>query len=127
MTVAIEPLSDPQDWNGDYMRGAQATASCPTDTIANARTRMWVDGPFTIEQYEQRVAHMFATADEPDRIQYRYKKVSEFVRENIGDEDVIYEVSFHTDPSGGGFWGFWGFVVAKEECVVHVSRMGYTN
>ena len=109
------------------MRGALATAPCPTDTIANAQSRMYVDGPLTIEQYEQKVAVEFTTVDEPDRVQVVYKKVSEFVRENIGENDEIYNVSFNTDPSGGNFWGFSGYVVARGECVVHVSKMSYLN
>ena len=109
------------------MRGAQATASCPTDTITNALTRMSVNGPLTIEQFEQRVAYQFTTADEPDRMQFVYKKVSDFVRDNIGDDDAIYDVSFQTDPFGGNYWGFSGYVVARDECVVHVSRMAYIH
>ncbi len=126
-STALEPLSDPKDWNGDYMYGAEATSTCPTDTIASARTRMHVDGPFTIAQYEQSVSHSFTTVDEPDRLQHRYNKVSDFVRENLGNEDEIYAVSFYTDPTSGDYWGFKGYVVARNECVVHVSRMGYTN
>ena len=122
----VELLSDPKSWNGDFMRGAQPTATCPTDTIANARSRMSVDGPFTIEQYEQRDAYRF-TVEEPDRIQAVSNTVSEFVRENIGEKDEIYDVSFYTDPSGGDFWGFSGYVVAREHCVIQVSKMLYIN
>ncbi len=123
----FEPLSDPEDWNGDYMYGAEGTSTCPTDTIASARTRMHVDGPFTIAQYEQTVAYSFTSADEPDRLQHRYNKVSDFVRDNLGNEDEIYAVSFYTDPNSARYWGFEGYVVARNDCVVHVSRMGYTN
>ena len=88
---------------------------------------MSVHGPLTIEQYEHRVALKFTTAEEPEREQVVYKKVSEFVRENIGDGDEIYDVSFQTDPLGGNFWGFSGYVIARDECVIHVGRMAYTN
>ena len=50
-----------------------------------------------------------------------------FVRENIEGDDEIYEVSAYTDPSGGDIWGFSGYVVARNQCVVHVSRMSYMN
>ena len=123
----VVPLSDPADWNGDYMYGAEPSSTCPTDTIASARTRMYVDGPFTIAQYEQTVAYSFTTADEPDRLQHSYNKVSDFVKENSGNNDKIYAVSFNTDPTSGDYWGFKGYVVARDECVVHVSRMAYTN
>ena len=126
-TASFKPLSDPQNWNGDFMRGAMATPSCPTDTITNARSRLWVVGPLTIDEYEQRVAYSFTTVEEPDRTQHVYNQVSDFVRDNIGENDVIYDVSFHTDPSGGDFWGFSGYVVARGECVVHVSKMSYLN
>ncbi len=109
------------------MYGAQATETCPTDTIANARTRMWVDGPFTIEQYEQRVAYEFTTVEEPDRVQVVHKKVSDSDKELIGGMQAIYEVSFHTDPFGGDYWGFSGYVVVLHGCVVHVSKMAYAN
>ena len=109
------------------MRGAKATPTCPTDTIANARTRMSVVGPLTIAQFEQRVAYEITSADDPTRTQYVYRKISEFVRENIEGDDEIYEVSAYTDPSGGDFWGFSGYVVARNQCVVHVSRMSYMN
>ena len=126
-STTVEPLSDPQDWNGDFMRGARSTENCTTDTIANARNRMYVGGPFTIDQYEQRVAYSFTTKNEPDRVQVVDQKVSDFVRETIGQNESIYEVSFSTDPSGGDYWGFSGYVVARDECVVHVSKMSYSN
>jgi len=88
---------------------------------------MQVDGPFTIDQYERRVAYRFTTKDEPDRVQVAYQNVSDFVRETVGQNESIYEVSFNTDPSGGDFWGFSGYVVARDECVVHVSKMSYLN
>ena len=109
------------------MRGAMATPSCATDTIANARSRLSVVGPLTIDEYEQRVAHSFTTVEEPERKQRVYKQVSDFVRDNIGENDAIYDVSFNTDPSGGNFWGFSGYVVARGDCVVYVSKMSYLN
>lgn len=109
------------------MRGAEATSSCPTDTIANAGTRMSVVGPLTIEQYEQQVAYEFTSADEPERKQYAYKKVEDFVRDEIGTRDEIYDVSYYSDPDRGRFWGFSGYVVSRDECVIHVSQMSYIN
>ena len=88
---------------------------------------MHVNGPLTIDEYEATISHAFSTAKEPDRIQRVYNSISDFVRENIRESDTIYEVSYSTDPNAGRYWGFWGYVVARDECVVHVSQMSYLN
>lgn len=142
---SIEPLSDPKGWNGDFMRGAQPTATCPTDTIANVKKRMGVRGPLTIEEYEK-IIHSISTRlsgdeidttellkldpaelEKLDHVRVSYNSVSDFVRDNIGENDAIYDVWFSSGTASGSYWGFNGYVVARDECVIHVSEMGYDN
>ena len=115
----VVPLSDPAHWNGDFMDGAQSTPDCPTDTITNARNRMTVAGPYTVEEFEKLESFVRL---EPAV----YKRVSDFTRKNIEEDDAIYDVQYLV-LGESYLWGFFGYVVAKGDCIVHVGEMGYIN
>ena len=121
-----ETLSDPRAWSGDFMRGASPTSSCATDTIENLRERMAVSGPFTVEEYEQTVSHRNTTADEPDKMITVFNKASEFVRQAITSDDQIYSFQYLAG-SGGSFWGFTGYLVVRDECIIHVEVTSNIN
>ncbi|MDJ0711073.1 MAG: hypothetical protein QNJ14_11810 [Woeseiaceae bacterium] len=119
VSQVIVPLSDPSHWNGDFMVGALPTADCGTDTITNVRGRMTVAGPFTVQEYEQ--MESFVRKDP-----VVYKRVSDFTRNNIEDGDAIYDVQ-HFVLGKSNSWGYFGYVVARGDCVIHVGKMGYIN
>jgi hypothetical protein len=120
-------FSDPAAWPRDFMRGALASADCPTDTVRNLRARMAAVGPYTVDEFERTVATVQATRDDPGAGIVRYNRASELTKRSITEADRIYVFGFTSASPGGDTTGFSGYFVAHDECVVHVEVTSYDN
>ena len=100
-------LSPRAQWGKDFTDRSPATDKCPGGTLSQLRTRMFVSGPQELAKFD----HAIPLA----------------VRSRLSRDDTLHEFQFRTDLAGGGFWGFSGYLVTRDDCVVDVRITGYDN
>lgn len=125
--ATIPTLSDPATWNREFMRGALASADCPTDTLENVRTRMAAVGPYTVAQYERTIASYRAVENVPGPGVAIYNRVSEIEKRSITATDRIYAFGFSADTGDSGTRAFSGYFVTRDDCIVHVEVTSFDN
>lgn len=125
--AATATLSDPATWSPDFMRGAIASAECPTDTLPNVRTRMAAIGPYEVDDFERTVAYYSSISGEPGEGIPIHNRVSELVRRSIDPADRIYAFGFTSLAAGGSAREYSGYFVARGDCIVHVQVTRYEN
>lgn len=91
----------------DFTDRSPATAQCPGGDLAQLRTRMFVSKPRRLAEFWQ---------DIPDS-----------VRSHMDHDEKVHEFQFRTDPADGNLWGLSGYLVARDDCIVHVQVNGYGN
>lgn len=102
-----ELLSPPSTWGGDFTDRSPPTDECPGGTLAQLRTRMGVSEPYTL-------------LDSPF-------SVPDTVESKISDKDRLYSFWFSTDPQQPNYWGFGGYLVARQNCIIYVELTEHDN
>lgn len=105
----VAVLSDPASWNSDFRRIVPSTGDCPGGTLEGLSVRMHVEGPYSPEAYRA-----------PDR---SYIKFADGIR----DDDLIHSFYCSSQSETGRYWGFGGYVVVRDGCIVHADIDGYDN
>ena len=102
-----QSLSPPSSWGSDFTDRSPPTDACPGGTLSHLRTRMTISEPSDLATLRQLI---------PDKI-----------LPMLTQDDRLHRFQFSTDPDSGDFWGFSGYLVARGDCIVYVSAMGYDN
>jgi hypothetical protein len=55
------------------------------------------------------------------------ENISASIRSQMAAGDTVYSFQFGTDPTSDNYWGFNGSLVARGDCIIHVSALGYDN
>jgi hypothetical protein len=99
-------LSSRSTW-GDFASRSPPTEECPGGTINQLRTRMAVSSPYTLADFGPQVASL--------------------IRPRILSEHRLYSFQFSTDPDSENYWGFSGYLVAHDSCIIHAEVTGHDN
>ena len=100
----LSPLSA---WSKDFTDRSPPTDECPGGSLAQLRTHMKVSEPRTLSESTFRI---------PDAVKSR-----------ISDKDRLYSFWFSTDPQLPNYWGFGGYLVAWQDCIIHVEVTEHDN
>jgi hypothetical protein len=104
-----ELVSDPASWSNDFRNIVQSTEQCAGGTLDDLRGHMHVTGPYSPKEYRavDRSYLEFATG--------------------VQDYDLIYSFYYSAQSKTGRYWGFGGYVVVRDTCIVHADIDGYDN
>jgi len=102
-------VSDPASWNRDFRAIVQPTEQCAGGTLDDLRKHMHVTGPYSPKEYR--------AAD---------RSYLEFPA-GVQDDDPIYSFYYSAQSKEGRYWGFGGYIVVRDECIVHADIDGYDN
>lgn len=105
---SLQP-TDPATWGGDLVRFIQPTKECAGGTVGHLETQMAVSAPYSAEEFEVAQSGALALWDAPS------------------DMDGMRLFSYRSDLPGGGFWGFDGYLLVRDGCVVHAKITSYDN
>ena len=100
-------LLSPRSAWGDLASRSPPTEECPGGTMSQLRTRMAVSSPYSLADAGPQVANV--------------------IRPRISNEHRLYSFQFSTDPNSDGYWGFSGYLVADDNCIIHAEVTGYDN
>lgn len=126
--VAIELLSDPSSWTTDLIKNVERSADCPSASVADYSRGMALGPAQSLAEFEQAVAIPGIPADHPDRVEHRHPRVSPSIGGKITPHHSIHAYHYSSDPDHGpGWWGFSGYLVAVNGCVVHAQTTHFDN
>lgn len=104
------PPSLPESWPVDLRDRIEPTPDCIDGTVESLRKRVGVfDGFLDVKEFQ--------VASKED--------LSKLV--GLLDGDSFHQVLFRADLPDGTFWGFGGFVVVREGCVIHAEISSHYN
>ena len=102
-------VSDPASWNSDFRTIVQSTQQCPGGTLDDLRRHMHVTGPYSPKEYRA-----------ADRAYLEFPA-------GVQDYDLIHSFYYSAQSEKGRYWGFGGYVVVRDTCIVHADIDGYDN
>jgi len=93
--------SDPGTWYGDLRPLIAPTGQCPGGTVEQLRRRMSVSEPRPVNASEV------------------VQRFSQSKLHGVEGSDAVHEFYFRSDLSDDRFWGFGGFLISRDGCVIH--------
>lgn len=93
--------SDPRSWYGDLHSLVTPTEQCRGGTVEQLRQRMSVSEPYP--------------AGVPDVVQ----RFALSMLRGVEGSDAVHEFYFRSDLSDERFWGFGGYLISRDGCVLH--------
>jgi hypothetical protein len=102
--------SNPSQWDKDFLSMARPTPACPGGSVDALRKRMAITGPYMS-------ADAFHTATLRELPPLR----------GVAAGDRYYSFQYTSEPVGGGFWGFAGYLVTRGACIVHAQVTSRDN
>ena len=100
---AIDVPSDPATWYGDFLDLVAPTKECPGGTFEQLSKYMYVSDQTSVQD-----------SDTARRFQVHALR-------GIEDSDGVHEFYFSSELPGGSFWGFGGYLVSRDACVIHAK------
>ncbi|MFZ5637764.1 MAG: hypothetical protein ACOY82_14380 [Pseudomonadota bacterium] len=100
-------LSPVRNWGSDFSSRSPATAACPGGSLRRLRGVMYVSPAMARAAFVPLV-------DDP-------------VLGRMSDRDRLHTFRFSTDPESPTYWGFEGYLVARDDCIVHAAITGHDN
>ena len=104
-----ELVSDPASWNSDFRTIIQPTKQCPGGTLDDLRSHMHVAGPYSPKEYRA-----------ADRGYLNFPQ-------EVQDHDLVHSFYYSAQSPKGRHWGFGGYVIVRDTCIVHADIDGYDN
>lgn len=120
-------LSDRSRWSEDFTRFSPPTPECAGGSVEELKTSMSINGPHTLESFEEMAARSEQETPEPGTTVVFLYPLSGFVKERLKNHDRIHAFDFTTDPNSSPWWGFRGILVAHGDCIIHVEVTGYDH
>ncbi|HEY1136132.1 MAG TPA: hypothetical protein VGE64_01435 [Xanthomonadaceae bacterium] len=102
--------SSPTTWAGDFADHIEATAKCPSGTVEGLRRHMTVSEPFDTPQ-----AYSAATNETLPPLR------------GLMPGDVFRQFQLSAQLPDGSFWGFGGYVIERDGCIVHAEVTSHDN
>ena len=129
-TTKIEPYEkivaqfrQPSTWGTDF--GNMPTEECQFDSVSNVRELMYVSDAYTIGEYENTAKIILTTVD--GSITNQYNNVSDVVKQTFIDGWSVHEFEFRTNPEIPGWYGYSGYLVAEDGCIIFAEVTFYEH
>jgi hypothetical protein len=102
-----QSLSHPSNWGSDFTDRSPPTGECPGGTLSHLRTSMVVSQLNDLAALRELVPNVNLPP--------------------LSQGDTLHTFQFSTAPDSGSFWGFSGYLVARDNCIVHAKITGHDN